>query len=211
MAPHALKHARGALDVDWRIAHNGQKEWVEHDRRRNLRRLAQFQGLSLDGGSNTSHPWAALGDNRITPGSAHSGTRQRLATSSTNRPPATSSSRALSTSSGPPRTSSTSLSCLWRRALSTPALKGNAVYGSEEWMAADIADGLDQDELARLIEHVHSRVLRERERRREVESNIEALKGTKADARIRKDRQHDQHRNDSVVAARQPTPVARIL
>merc|ERR1740117_1712870 len=90
-------------------------------------------------------------------------------------------------SSRPPRTSSTSMSTVWRRALSTPALQdgGSTAGGSgrpwglhpapyskdeEEWNAASA--NMPAEELARLIEHVHSRVLKERRRRKTAEHEL---------------------------------------
>merc|ERR1719440_12512 len=91
------------------------------------------------------------------------------------------SSAGRSEASGPPRTSSTTLSSLWRRALSTPALGTDAGgrdsssrqgLPKEEWITKELADGMDKEELGRLIEHVHNRVLRERRRRHEAQAEL---------------------------------------
>merc|ERR1712046_89535 len=124
-------------------------------------------------------------------------------------PPATSSSRALSTSSGPPRTSSTTLSCLWRRALSTPAIGDSDARISdgrtmEDWLTSDMAESLDKDELARLIEHVHTRVLRERRRRKEIEAELGTVKEVRVEAGDLEPRR--QRSAGDALAARRPTP-----
>lgn len=99
------------------------------------------------------------------------------------RPPPTGGSR-LSTASTPPRTSSTTLSTLWRRALSTPALgtideasaaatmgtnRGKALGSrdDEDWWGA--TEAIPKEELVRLVEHVHAKVLGERRRRKDFE------------------------------------------
>jgi len=223
MAAKPLKHARGALDVDWKTIHMGEKEWVERDRDRNNKRLARYHGLSENGSGPRPHPWAALASSAITPGAASSRSQPyardvtpRIAdavgpplSSSMLRfselPPATASSRCLSTASGPPRTSSTTLTSLWRRASSTPALRGASAgessahqgKGLEEWITSDLADGLDKDELGRLIEHVHSRLLRERRRRHEAQTELAAIKEDKA------------LRRSAAIADRMPTPAVK--
>lgn len=102
-------------------------------------------------------------------------------------PPPTASSR-LSTAT-PPRTSSTTLSTLWRRALSTPALgtideagalaaasmgtnRGVALgsRADEDWWGA--TEAIPKEELVRLVEHVHAKVLCERRRRKDVEGQL---------------------------------------
>lgn len=105
-------------------------------------------------------------------------------------PPPTGGSR-LSTAT-PPRTSSTTLSTIWRRALSTPALgsidevglpaagatgtmgnnRGVALgsRGDDDWWGA--TEAIPKDELVRLVEHVHAKVLSERRRRRDMEGQL---------------------------------------
>merc|ERR1712087_118632 len=92
--------------------------------------------------------------------------------------------RTPSTAGGPPRTSSTTLSTLWRRALSTPALHDGAATGdaakkraTEDWYCSAGGD-IPKDELVRLVEHVHGRLLQERQRRRELEADLSKRGGT---------------------------------
>jgi len=203
VVPHASKMAAkplahsftGAMDVNWQGIHNVQKDWVDKDRRRNVRLLANYKNLSADG-SPKARPWAPLGDGRVTPGGASSRASTRSGSASERlqdargfgQPPATGSSRGLSTASGPPGTSSTTLTCLWRRALSTPALRNVGTGDSssqkglplEEWITADLADSMDKDEIGRLIEHVHQQVIEKRRRRQEAKGELAALKESKA-------------------------------
>eukprot|EP00927_Polykrikos_kofoidii_P029841 TRINITY_DN25731_c0_g1_i1.p1 TRINITY_DN25731_c0_g1~~TRINITY_DN25731_c0_g1_i1.p1 ORF type:complete len:255 (+),score=41.71 TRINITY_DN25731_c0_g1_i1:229-993(+) len=79
-------------------------------------------------------------------------------------------------SSGPPRTGSTTLSTIWRRAVSTPSLNADAGRNclskeeEEEWNKASAH--LAPEEMARLIEHVHRRVVKERRRRKDAEADL---------------------------------------
>lgn len=210
-------HAFGStkvLDVDWALMHRGEKDWVERDRHRTMQRFAKFQGLSTDGSGPKPHPWTALKDGQVSPGAVGSMAPPRSGGASArlpdargpvvvNAPPSTASSRSLSTASGPPRTSSTTLSCLWRRALSTPALRDGETRDGlplglslQEYVTRDLSDGLDQEEIGRLIEHVHSKILQERRRRKDAQADLAAVKAEKS---LRK----------QAIAARQPTPAVR--
>lgn len=211
MPPEPLLHTKNRmLDVDWRTIHNGEKEWLERGRHRDVSRMQREQnrrGIAVDGSNPEQKPWASLGDgsiglgdgaSRLGTGRSRASERLMSATGPTGfqQPPATASSRAISTASGPPRTASTTLSGLWRRALSTPALAGRAATGeskplqfkmqvpgpplpTEEWITNDLADGLDQDEIGRLIEHVHAKLLKERRRKQEAVAELAAIKAEK--------------------------------
>lgn len=203
--PHATK-LMNVLDVDWRTIHSGEKEWLVRDNTRKCNRLANYHGIAADG---ASKPWSSLRESQATPGAAGSRSNpitgevemrsaaavgpQMGSLKSVELPPATASSRGISTASGPPGTSSTTLSNLWRRAMSTPALPmaGDRDITSskswrekglptENWVTAELADGLDQDELGRLIEHVHNKIVRERKRRKDVQEELTAIKEDKA-------------------------------
>mmetsp|Transcript_31939 Transcript_31939/g.58483 ORF Transcript_31939/g.58483 Transcript_31939/m.58483 type:complete len:193 (+) Transcript_31939:72-650(+) len=153
-------------------------EWENKHKQRNLRSLALFREAQAE--AQRERPWASLSELR--PGHGEDPDTEALLQQ---RRPATgsvpprspqpslrpSSSSALSaTSSRPPRTSSTTLTSVWRRALATPE-PGSFVdeYGvrrTKEW--EDLYSKLSKDELVDLVEHVHSKVVAERRRRKEL-------------------------------------------
>mmetsp|Transcript_136293 Transcript_136293/g.236988 ORF Transcript_136293/g.236988 Transcript_136293/m.236988 type:complete len:235 (-) Transcript_136293:31-735(-) len=232
MAPPSLVHSRGALDVHWGQHHAMEAEWVERDQRRNLRRLARFQGQRPDGESSAPHPWLALGEGHLAPDGEKPMSplpEARIATPASPMLMPGSSSRLRATPSPlPPRTASTSLSLLWRRALSTPSLPSTAAssrgisssrrerrdakrYESEAWFqTAAAADGLDQEALANLIEHVHSRILRERRRRKDVEVELGVAASSRTPSLAPSSellaRTPSRHQGALSVASRLPTP-----
>mmetsp|Transcript_93672 Transcript_93672/g.166672 ORF Transcript_93672/g.166672 Transcript_93672/m.166672 type:complete len:226 (-) Transcript_93672:62-739(-) len=176
-------------DVDWNKHHLGEAEWEERQRKRYLRRLAQYHGTTLENVSNEKPktPWAPLGSSKA-----------ELEASSPVRPlgysvePASVPSRTGSSWGGvpgeaslPPRTSSTTLTTLWRRALSTPTLRGASggsttssqreramqrIRDSEAWFSA--CESMDKEELLEIVEHVHGKLLDERSKRRDVEAEL---------------------------------------
>eukprot|EP00928_Gymnodinium_smaydae_P056148 TRINITY_DN39578_c0_g1_i1.p1 TRINITY_DN39578_c0_g1~~TRINITY_DN39578_c0_g1_i1.p1 ORF type:complete len:226 (+),score=46.00 TRINITY_DN39578_c0_g1_i1:67-678(+) len=158
-------------DVDWARIDGAQAEFELRNRRREQRYLADAR-LRLDAegapGGSSSRPGTQDFAMPMSRGSsALTVPRSALASS-------------CSSSRAPPRTSSTSMSLLWRRAVSTPALKepgGLAVVTKEqeEWQRA--SEHLAPEELSRLIEHVHARVLKERQRRKRLETELVGTQG----------------------------------
>mmetsp|Transcript_12243 Transcript_12243/g.28562 ORF Transcript_12243/g.28562 Transcript_12243/m.28562 type:complete len:231 (+) Transcript_12243:117-809(+) len=164
-------------------------QWDGKHQRRNLRSLSLYREgqseLALEQGSK---PWASLSELRpghredlesTRAGARRSGTGS-LPPGSPMLPPGqqellrpnSSSARSVS-SSRPPRTSSTTLTSVWRKALATPE-PGSLVdeYGvrrTKNW--EDLNDKMSKEELADLIEHVHSRIVAERRRRKELEAD----------------------------------------
>jgi len=204
VVPKLARSPTGVLDADCGSYQRFQADWLEVGRRRDLRRLARFQGLAADGsGPAALRPWAKLGVEggvaaaavgggaggilppdsgrswRLRSSASLEGGSRRSASPRTDECPPSRGCRSLLASShgGPPATGSTSMSSVWRRAISTPAL-GNSEgrdTTDEAWQCG--SDGLGQEELARLVEHVHGRVLRERRRRQLVEAELGAARG----------------------------------
>lgn len=177
-------------DVDWNKHHIGEAEWEEKQRRRYMARLAQYQQNTLDSAAQPDKPWAPLGANKASLEVVRSSparpseSPQTLSRSGSNwgrETPKTSDDIGL-----PPRTASSTLSNVWRRALSTPNLKPPRTGGSttssarerarerlrssEAWFSA--CEGMGKEELLELVEHVHCKVLEERDKRREAESDL---------------------------------------
>mmetsp|Transcript_52359 Transcript_52359/g.113464 ORF Transcript_52359/g.113464 Transcript_52359/m.113464 type:complete len:229 (+) Transcript_52359:37-723(+) len=166
-------------DVDWVKLGLLSAEWAERDRRRKNRYLANYR--ELNGWDHTRRPWAGLGDTKASldgclgpagvdagefraTSSGRGSCTARLNSEGRLHTASSRSSRAPS-SMGPPRTSSTGLSSLWHRALSTPQLPSATNGASEEaWRCQ-----ADREDLARLVGQVHDQVVEQRTRRRRVE------------------------------------------
>jgi len=177
-------------DVDWNKHHIGEAEWEEKQRRRYMKRLAQYQQNTLESPAQPNKP-------RMPPEADKAS--QDVVQSSPAWPRESPQSFSRSGSSWgrvasnvaedvglPPRTASSTLSNVWRRALSSPNLKPPRTGGSttpsaherarerlrssEAWFSA--CEGMGKEELFELVEHVHSKVLEERVKRREAEADF---------------------------------------
>mmetsp|Transcript_99557 Transcript_99557/g.280911 ORF Transcript_99557/g.280911 Transcript_99557/m.280911 type:complete len:239 (+) Transcript_99557:167-883(+) len=228
-------------DMDWVKSDGIQAEFADRDRKRQLRHLARFRRLTAEGLTPAQRPWAALGATKAsalasdapTPApatpipsrgvGATPGPPRRAASAARVASPACPASwlgsppqTGASASSRPPRTSSTTMSCLWRRALSTPGRTSDSRGGhaplsaedEQEWQAA--TDHLAPEEFARLVEHVHSRVLRERRRRRQAETDLTKLRaGEAGDVDDRRSARHLGSSGGALITAPYPkTPGA---
>jgi len=87
--------------------------------------------------------------------------------------------RGATSSTMPPKTSSTSMSQLWRNALDVAAAApGDAAkLGSDDDLAAWLCatEALNQEDVTKLIGHVHGKVLKARARRKRAQSELRAL------------------------------------
>eukprot|EP00931_Biecheleriopsis_adriatica_P088179 TRINITY_DN62552_c0_g1_i1.p1 TRINITY_DN62552_c0_g1~~TRINITY_DN62552_c0_g1_i1.p1 ORF type:complete len:230 (-),score=44.73 TRINITY_DN62552_c0_g1_i1:135-824(-) len=183
-------------DVDWNKHHLGEAEWEEKQRRRYMRRLAQYQGTTLDNAAKPNHPWAPLSSSKADQDVLNPALRRNSsslepahAPSRTGSSWGRAASDAASDAGPPPRTSSTTLTTLWHRALSSPNLKPpvtgasvgsttssareralERIRSSEAWFSA--CESMPKEELLELVEHVHGKLLDERSKRKQVESEL---------------------------------------
>eukprot|EP00933_Yihiella_yeosuensis_P040098 TRINITY_DN34318_c0_g1_i1.p1 TRINITY_DN34318_c0_g1~~TRINITY_DN34318_c0_g1_i1.p1 ORF type:complete len:236 (+),score=21.91 TRINITY_DN34318_c0_g1_i1:111-818(+) len=180
-------------DVDWNKHHLGESEWEHRNNKRQLKRLEHYLGnrtASLD------KPLAPVGSSKARPeglnsaaysgampprSSAGSHSSHGLLAQQVQGRPIASPCPSL-----PPRTASTSLSSLWRRALSSPSLKPpgtgvsttstarerawERIRNSEAWV--DACESMSKEELLDLVEHVHSKIVDERGKRRQAETDL---------------------------------------
>ncbi|CAK9087440.1 unnamed protein product [Durusdinium trenchii] len=141
---------RRFIDVDWNKQHLSAVEWEQRHERRLLQRLSDYHR------SVERRPWVALGSKA----DADLATRLKSASSAAAAPSRSKSEADV----GGPKTPSTSLSTLWRRALqpesrtspSPSRLSSGAseralqrLQASEAWQKA--CAKLDQDELIELV------------------------------------------------------------
>eukprot|EP00929_Paragymnodinium_shiwhaense_P005578 TRINITY_DN10774_c0_g2_i1.p1 TRINITY_DN10774_c0_g2~~TRINITY_DN10774_c0_g2_i1.p1 ORF type:complete len:216 (+),score=65.74 TRINITY_DN10774_c0_g2_i1:137-784(+) len=180
-------------DIDWAKVDAVNYEFLERDRKRQLRYLQRFHAANGMEPPSKDAPLERLPTGSSVRSSALQSRRggleggaalPRLGTSSSLGSRSWLASSAGSTA--PPRTGSTTLSSVWRRALSTPSLENGGkcdfTAEQEEWNAASAHMG--QEELARLVEHVHARVRRERRRRKQAEAELARRKGGQGDGGV---------------------------